>query len=1025
MSTPVCDMEGESQNTRVARDSHYLQDATGNVAGNSYSGPTSTENLMQQYESLFGPAGRDIKLDSQRNKRHQRWHLPDSLRGYNSFLTDRIDGLITDATKSPFTRNILPYVYLENPDAKFKWNVYSFDEGLASRVPYESAARVLTQSKSSQAGYAIRQGLAIAMEHNFLASAAGRENFKNQLTQLVGSIQMTNDLDVHMALLQAMSYERKTKEKYYGVDYSLKRIGKMYCDLFGIYNKIPNALDLLIEEARTKLKTWGSEPPTFMLCPSNLTVQLTMSPERTDYITNGPDGLKRLAQGPDLPSYRGLSIIYSKKFNLEPGREPRNVLKRKVRVAEYYWLPYDARQQPHTLYEFYDQETDSFKSFSKQHFLKASRIEDMMNLDDHQPYRLDATNQTCHWYTWDWDQCDVLLMRPNIEHEMLSLMIGRGGTQELGATFWGQTELACFDDAQHGIWGMSYKYHERAIVTNERNLIRIFDVAFDGYNGGMACDVLSWEQDEIEKFRDIVQNTENPFKGKSMLVFAFPRLRIKDDKRVASHETDRYLRYLSNRAGPKQANAQAKNTLRGNEVANSFSMIDSITQYIQPKNSSFFKQSNLLINAVIYDQSETLGTFTHFLRYMNIINNNPERLQINGFNSLPAGDPNLTFPSGLEDVQKWNWVLGGAAARFQINVGEFLTLSAAPANELSFSEIYDYNSDTGTPIRGLADGTAAGQFVGRLAAGNQLTSIKFLRSMMYSMWKTTNSNVCRHIFEDRTLWTEIEDIDKWTMSQFIRYFLSKIITQYCADHGLDVTPLLSTAQIDLSKKVTEYTHIDVSKFEDSIIALTVPSEEFTVNIVSNRAMRFSKNDDYFQNLNIFYLMSTVKTQMSRPNPNTIIKKWFNSTVKETTPVYDLPNPLILNNTFSKQITTSIQLDPEGIHKIGDAEEFIFWDQYQHSGNRFAEELLNFYNNQTSSMFAQNISVSAYEHIRSNTCDIPCLAYHGNMRYTRYDGGYNDIKCTGHLGNSFPGVASVRDGRGVVPVNSLSKVFGNH
>ena len=1022
MSTPVCDMEGESQNTRVARDSHYLQDATGNVAGNSYSGPTSTENLMQQYESLFGPAGRDIKLDSQRNKRHQRWHLPDSLRGYNSFLTDRIDGLITDATKSPFTRNILPYVYLENPDAKFKWNVYSFDEGLASRVPYESAARVLTQSKSSQAGYAIRQGLAIAMEHNFLASAAGRENFKNQLTQLVGSIQMTNDLDVHMALLQAMSYERKTKEKYYGVDYSLKRIGKMYCDLFGIYNKIPNALDLLIEEARTKLKTWGSEPPTFMLCPSNLTVQLTMSPERTDYITNGPDGLKRLAQGPDLPSYRGLSIIYSKKFNLEPGREPRNVLKRKVRVAEYYWLPYDARQQPHTLYEFYDQETDSFKSFSKQHFLKASRIEDMMN--NAQPYRLDATGQTCHWYTWDWDQCDVLLMRPNIEHEMLSLMIGRGGTQELGATFWGQTELACFDDAQHGIWGMSYKYHERAIVTNERNLIRIFDVAFDGYNGGMACDVLSWEQDEIEKFRDIVQNTENPFKGKSMLVFAFPRLRIKDDKKVAFHETEDYLTYLSNGGvAAKQANAGAKSASRTNEVANDYSMIDSITQYIQPKNSSFFKQSNLLINAVIYDQCKTLDTFTYFLRYMNIINNNPRRQEINDLAPLGVGSGNLTFSSNLPDIQKWNWILGGNEARFQINVGEFNFLNGQ--NRLSFREIYDHNSDAGTPIAGLADGTAAGQFVGRLTEANQLTSIKFLRSMMYSMWKTTNSNVCRHIFEDRTLWTEIENNDKWTMSQFIRYFLSKIITQYCADHGLDVTPLLSTAQIDLSKKVTEYTHIDVSKFEDSIIALTVPSEEFTVNIISNLAMRFSTNNNNFQNLNIFDLMSTIKTEMSQPNPDPILKKWVDATVKETTPVYDLPNPLILNNTFSKQITTSIQLDPEGIHKIGDAEEFIFWDQYQHSGNQFAEKLLDFYNTQTSSMFAQNISVSAYEHIRSNTCDIPCLAYHGNMRYTRYDGGYNDIKCIGHLGNSFPGVASVRDGRGVVPVNSLSKVFGNH
>jgi len=47
-------------------------------------------------------------------------------------------------------------------------------------------------------------------------------------------------------------------------------------------------------------------------------------------------------------------------------------------------------------------------------------------------------------------QCDLVLLRPNIEHEMLGVIMGRGGMQELGATFWGQTELSCYE---HGIWG--------------------------------------------------------------------------------------------------------------------------------------------------------------------------------------------------------------------------------------------------------------------------------------------------------------------------------------------------------------------------------------------------------------------------------------------------------------------------------------------------------------------------------------------------------------------------------------------
>ena len=332
-----------------------------------------TSVTMGDYENIFGPAARDIKTDSQQHKRHQRWHLPDALKGHNQYLTDRIDGLVTDATSSPFTRNILPYVYLENPDQKLKWNVYSFDEGIASRVPYESAARVLPQSKRSFAGYAVRQGLAIAMEHNFMVSEAGRQNFKNQLNQLVGSIQLTNDLDVHMALLLAPSYQKTMNEKYHDNQKTLTQSCRAYIDMFGIMQKIPNAMDILIEDAKTTFGTWGSKPPTFCLCNNALTTQLNMNPERTDYVTNGPDGLKRLAEGPNLASYRGLQIIPSRKFSMDAGTAPRDLLRRRVRVAEYYRIPWKPENVNRT-YEFYDQSRDSMFSMSWSDLLQKSRL---------------------------------------------------------------------------------------------------------------------------------------------------------------------------------------------------------------------------------------------------------------------------------------------------------------------------------------------------------------------------------------------------------------------------------------------------------------------------------------------------------------------------------------------------------------------------------------------------------------------------------------------------------------------------
>ena len=330
---------------------------------------------LEQYENIFGPVARDIKQDSQRHKRHQRWHLPDVLKGANTFLTDRIDGLITDATNSPFTRNILPYVYLENPDQKLKWNVYSFDEGIASRVPYEAAARVLPQTKRSFAGYVVRQGLAIAMEHNFMMSAKGQENFRNQLTQLVGSIQLTNDLDVHVALLTAPSYQKHINEKYMDSRKTTAHMYRKNIDMFGIMQKVPNALDFLIEDAKTHLKTWGSQPPTFCLCNGAMQVQLTMIPEKTNYITNGPDGLKRLAQGPDLPSYRGLQFINSRKFSMDTGTAPRDLLRRRVRVAEYYIIK-DVEENSTDRWQLYDQSRDSFFEVGVPDLLKMSRLDD-------------------------------------------------------------------------------------------------------------------------------------------------------------------------------------------------------------------------------------------------------------------------------------------------------------------------------------------------------------------------------------------------------------------------------------------------------------------------------------------------------------------------------------------------------------------------------------------------------------------------------------------------------------------------
>ena len=65
---------------------------------------------------------------------------------------------------------------------------------------------------------------------------------KSVQTQLVGSIQMTNDLDVHVALLSAPSYQKHMDEKYYDNQKTTAQCCRQYVDLFGMLQKVPNAL---------------------------------------------------------------------------------------------------------------------------------------------------------------------------------------------------------------------------------------------------------------------------------------------------------------------------------------------------------------------------------------------------------------------------------------------------------------------------------------------------------------------------------------------------------------------------------------------------------------------------------------------------------------------------------------------------------------------------------------------------------------------------------------------------------------
>ena len=233
-----------------------------------------------------------------------------------------------------------------------------------------------------------------------------------------------------MALVLAPSYSKQVNDQYY-MDDSVTKTLRDYVDMFGFCQKNQNALDIVIEDTKQLLQSWGAEEPDFMLTSPKLTFQMTMTQEKTSYIAKGDEGAEILKQGPTISKYRGLNIIKSRAFSMEEGAAPRDVLRRRVRTAEFYYGPikYSGNTEANAgRVELYDEFTDNFVS------LTIDKI--MQNALQDTTAPLAAGSQVWTNKGEVKDMNFLLLLRPCIEHYMLGAIIGRGGLNYLGATLW-------------------------------------------------------------------------------------------------------------------------------------------------------------------------------------------------------------------------------------------------------------------------------------------------------------------------------------------------------------------------------------------------------------------------------------------------------------------------------------------------------------------------------------------------------------------------------------------------------------
>jgi uncharacterized tellurite resistance protein B-like protein len=145
------------------------------------------------------------------------------------------------------------------------------------------------------------------------------------------------------------------------------------------------------------------------------------------------------------------------------------------------------------------------------------------------------------------------------------------------------------------------------------------------------------------------------------------------------------------------------------------------------------------------------------------------------------------------------------------------------------------------------------------------------------------------------------------------------------------------------------------------------------------------------------------------------------------PAFEVPNPLILSSILRNLSHSHVSFNAEGAVTTdkNDAHNFKtqFFAYIDADKDLFAtqvtvmrtivEEFFEMYDRQASNLFLVNQLLSASTYIQNNQTELPAMAYHGNMKIDKIKGGQEEVRCVGHLGNSFPGCACIREGKGMV------------
>lgn len=357
-------------------------------------------NYISGLESVIGRLPSSVKHDFMQNQSRTFGDLTELLLSRATpVIKQQVTGLLEKSYVSPYTQFLLPIRQLGPMESmNLKWTEVNFNGGIAPQTEVLGVNRLFSHNKSRRGARAVRRGAAVKIESGFYMTPEGREEWKNQIEQLVTIIQNTNEYDVLLTLLQTPMQKHTSAHQMngpynqvYGVnkELSFEERFELERDMSFIVNKTPDSrgFNSLVTNLRTVMARNNVTPDAMVVPPYLLGYYYTTNDDLWHHSSAGPASAANRAMAADIgggsafrtQTIQGLRLVdtYIYRSVTNSRESVCDLLTTPYQIGEYYPLEIEMVHRDKKSFQGYTSADRDARIFNEAH----SRIAPVYFLD--------------------------------------------------------------------------------------------------------------------------------------------------------------------------------------------------------------------------------------------------------------------------------------------------------------------------------------------------------------------------------------------------------------------------------------------------------------------------------------------------------------------------------------------------------------------------------------------------------------------------------------------------------------------